>query len=38
MQIAQDEIAAGKVSYVRSDTPVHEPEVAGVDIPMFAIS
>jgi DNA-directed RNA polymerase subunit omega len=37
-KIAQDEIAAGKVCYVRSNTPVLKPEVAGADIPKFAIS
>ena len=37
-KIAQDEIAAGKVSYVKSDTPVHKPEVPGAEIPKFAIS
>ena len=37
-KIAQDEIAAGKVSYIKSDTPVLKPEVAGADIPKFAIS
>jgi DNA-directed RNA polymerase subunit omega len=37
-RIAQDEIAAGKVAYVKSDTPVLKPEVAGADIPKFALS
>lgn len=38
-KIAQDEIAAGKVAYVKSDeTPVIKPEVVGADIPKFAIS
>jgi DNA-directed RNA polymerase subunit omega len=37
-RIAQDEIAAGKVGYVKGDTPVVKPEVAGADIPRFAIS
>lgn len=37
-RIAQDEIAAGKVAYVKSDAPVLKPEVAGADIPKFAIS
>lgn len=37
-KIAQDEIAAGKVGYVKSNTPVLKPEVAGADIPKFAIS
>jgi DNA-directed RNA polymerase subunit omega len=37
-RIAQDEIAAGKVAYVKSNTPVLKPEVAGADIPKFALS
>ena len=37
-KIAQDEIAAGKVAYVKSEVPVLKPEVAGADIPKFAIS
>jgi DNA-directed RNA polymerase subunit omega len=37
-KIAQDEIAAGKVAYVKSNTPVLKAEVAGADIPKFAIS
>jgi DNA-directed RNA polymerase subunit omega len=32
-KIAQDEIAAGKVAYVKSNTPVLKPEVADADIP-----
>jgi len=37
-KIAQDEIAAGKVSYVKSNTPILKPEVPGAEIPKFAIS
>ena len=37
-KIAQDEIAAGKVSYVKSNTPILKPEIAGAEIPKFAIS
>lgn len=37
-RIAQDEIAAGKVGYVKGDSPVVKPEVAGAEIPKFAIS
>lgn len=37
-KVAQDEIAAGKVGYVRKETPVLKPEVAAPDIPKFAIS
>ena len=37
-RIAQDDIEAGKVGYVKSDTPVLKPEIAGADIPKFAIS
>jgi DNA-directed RNA polymerase subunit omega len=37
-RIAQDEIAAGKVSYVKSNAPVLKPEVAGAEIPKFALS
>jgi DNA-directed RNA polymerase subunit omega len=37
-KVAQDEIAAGKVSYVTADTPVLKPEVAAPDIPRFVIS
>lgn len=36
-RVAQDEIAAGKVTYVRSETPVSKPEVASPDVPRFAI-
>lgn len=37
-KVAQDEIAAGKVGYVRHETPVLKPEVAAPEIPKFAIS
>lgn len=37
-KVAQDEIAAGKVGYVKKETPVLKPEVASPDIPKFAIS
>ena len=37
-KVAQDEIAAGKVSYVKTETQVLKPEVASPDIPKFAIS
>lgn len=36
-RVAQDEIAAGKVGYVKSETPVLKPEVASPDVPRFAI-
>jgi len=36
-RVAQDEIAAGKVSYVRAETPVLKPEVESPDVPRFAI-
>jgi DNA-directed RNA polymerase subunit omega len=35
-RIAQDEIAAGKVNYVKKEIPVLKPEVIGTDIPKFA--
>lgn len=36
-KVAQDEIAAGKVAYVKpDDAPVVKPEVAISDIPRFA--
>ena len=34
-RVAQDEIAAGKVGYVKPETPVLKPEVAAPDIPKF---
>jgi len=37
-KVAQDEIAAGKVGYIKSETPVLKPEVAAPEIPKFAIS
>jgi DNA-directed RNA polymerase subunit omega len=37
-KVAQDEIAAGKVGYVKPETPVLKPEVAAPEIPKFAIS
>ncbi len=36
-RVAQDEIAAGKVGYVRAETPVLKPEVESPDVPRFAI-
>lgn len=36
-RVAQDEIAAGKVSYVKAETPVLKPEVEAPDVPRFAI-
>jgi len=35
-KVAQDEIAAGKVGYIRAETPVLKPEIAAPDIPKFA--
>lgn len=35
-KVAQDEIAAGKISYVKKDAPVLKPEVESPDIPKFA--
>jgi DNA-directed RNA polymerase subunit omega len=37
-RVAQDEIAAGMVGYVKRDTPVLKPEVAAPEIPKFAVS
>ena len=37
-KVAQDEIAAGKVGYIKSETPVLKPELISPDIPKFAIS
>jgi DNA-directed RNA polymerase subunit omega len=37
-KVAQDEIAAGKVGYVKANTPVLKPEVAAPEIPKFVIS
>lgn len=36
-KIAQDEIAAGKISYVKSEAPTVKPEVASLDMPRIAI-
>lgn len=36
-RVAQDEIAAGKVAYIKHDAPMHKPEVPAPDIPKFAI-
>jgi DNA-directed RNA polymerase subunit omega len=36
-RVAQEEIAAGKVAYVKTeDTPVIKPEIDAPDIPKFA--
>lgn len=37
-KVAQDEIAAGKVGYIKPETPVLKPELASPDVPKFAIS
>ena len=34
-RIAQDEIAAGKISYIKADVPVHKPLVEGPAIPIM---
>jgi DNA-directed RNA polymerase subunit omega len=34
-RIAQDEISAGKISYVKSDLPVVKPAVEGPGIPIL---
>lgn len=36
-RVAQDEIAAGKVGYVRVNAPILKPEVESPDVPRFAI-
>jgi DNA-directed RNA polymerase subunit omega len=36
-KVAQDEIAAGKVGYIKKETTVLKPEVAAPEIPKFAI-
>lgn len=36
-KVAQDEIAAGKVRYVKGQSPVLKPEVESPDVPKFAI-
>jgi DNA-directed RNA polymerase subunit omega len=35
-RIAQDEIEAGKISYVKSDAPVVKPVIEGPAIPILA--
>jgi len=35
-RIAQDEIAAGKIAYVKADKPVHKPLVEGPAIPIMS--
>jgi DNA-directed RNA polymerase subunit omega len=35
-KVAQEEIKAGKVGYIRRETQVLRPEVEGPDIPRFA--
>jgi DNA-directed RNA polymerase subunit omega len=36
-RVAQEEIAAGKIAYVKTeDVPVVKPEVEGAEIPKFA--
>jgi DNA-directed RNA polymerase subunit omega len=37
-RVAQDEIAAGKVGYIKPETPVLKPEIAAPDIPKFVVS
>ena len=37
-KVAQDEIAAGKVGYVKANTPILKPEIAAPEIPKFVIS
>ena len=37
-KVAQDEIAAGKVGYVKGESPVLKPEIDAPDVPRFAIS
>ena len=36
-RVAQDEIAAGKVGYVKPDVPLHKPDIEAPDIPKFAL-
>ena len=36
-KVAQDEIAAGKVGYVKGESAVLKPEVNSPDVPKFAI-
>jgi DNA-directed RNA polymerase subunit omega len=37
-KVAQDEIAAGKVGYIKGESPVLKPELDSPDVPKFAIS
>jgi DNA-directed RNA polymerase subunit omega len=37
-RVAQDEIAAGKVGYVKPEIPVHKPEIPTHEIPKFVAS
>jgi DNA-directed RNA polymerase subunit omega len=37
-RVAQDEIAAGKVGYLKPETPILKPEIAAPDIPKFVVS
>ena len=34
-RIAQEEIAAGKISYVKDDVPVHKPLIEGPAVPIM---
>lgn len=36
-RVAQEEISAGKVGYVKPNVPLHKPEVESPDIPKFAL-
>jgi DNA-directed RNA polymerase subunit omega len=35
-RIAQDEIDAGKIAYVKADVPVVKPAIDGPDVPILA--
>lgn len=35
-RVAQEEIKAGKVAYVKHDGPIHKPEIESPDIPILA--
>jgi DNA-directed RNA polymerase subunit omega len=37
-RVAQDEIAAGKVGYVKPNVPILKPEISAPDIPKFVIA
>ncbi|HUY80881.1 MAG TPA: DNA-directed RNA polymerase subunit omega [Acidobacteriaceae bacterium] len=37
-KVAQDEIAAGKVGYIKRESRVLKPEISAPDIPRFVIS